>query len=135
MHTPRFSLAASSDFDCFSTDPLFEVDCPEKRLLCAILKRAIEDFALPDRMIINKENFKRISKIKGAAEKWLYDFESMEIGSIRWILENISNDAAEAHKSIIKLITSDFIGEWLKLNCVTHRVYPIFRQRSRIPPR
>lgn len=135
MHTHRSLLVASSDCDQYGVDPLFEVDSPEKRLLCAVLKRAIEDFALPDRLLIDKKNLKRIGKIKDSARKWIYDYENMEIGSIRWVLENISNDPVEAHRSIIKLVTSDHIGEWLKINCVTHRVYPIFRQGVRLPKR
>lgn len=119
----------STDSSIYGEDPLFEIDSPEKRLLFAILKRALEDCAMPERMIINKLNHNTIQHIQSQAEFWLRNYSSQEVGSVRWILEYISNDPDSAHKSVLKLLAQTNLKEWLTENCLTHRVYPITRKK------
>lgn len=119
----------STDSSIYGEDPLFEIDSPEKRLLFAILKRALEDCAMPERMIINKLNQNAIRHIQSQAEFWLRNYSSQEVGSVRWILEYVSNDPDSAHKSVLKLLAQADLKDWLTENCLTHRVYPIVRKK------
>jgi hypothetical protein len=110
-------------YDEFHTGgALFVIDSPEKRLLCAVLKRAIEDFLCPERSIIHKDRINLKKHTIRDAEVWLKDTVSVKPGSILWVLEYITSDAKEAHRKVLRMLNDSKSREYIQRHSLTHRV-------------
>lgn len=113
------------EFDC--SHSLFQIDSPEKRLLCAVLKRAIEDYMCPERSMLCKDRVSLRKKTFRDAEFWLRDSAKGE-RSCLWILEYITKDASLAHKAILRMLDDPTSKEYIKENALNHRVYSTNRK-------
>lgn len=98
----------------------FVIDTPEKQLLWAILKRAIEDFLCP------KRDIQRI------AQFWLTSLENKNEGSLFWVLDNLCEDVEIGYKALQRLLFhSPELLSRVKSRTILHRVSSDIRRRKK----
>jgi hypothetical protein len=98
--------------DTLLVEGLFCLDTPDKHLLWAVIKRALEDCVLEDTSI--RRNPHVSLNTRRGAILWLSDIESAHPMSLRWILEYISSDIESAYRAIHNLINSGNCAEQIK---------------------
>lgn len=106
----------------YTPEGLFVIDTPEKELLLAVLKRAIEDASLlgPTQKNIRRE-----------ASSWLKNTHSHKVNSINWVLDNISTNSEVALRAIRKMLNDKQGVQLIKERFHGHRVnYPRRRTSS-----
>ena len=90
---------------------IFVIDSSEKELFVAVIIRAIHDFMLPTTDILQRN-----------ADYWLRDRKSFHVGSLMWILDNISTDSYVAFSCLQKFLRDEAALLLLKENSRIRRV-------------
>lgn len=105
-----------------SDNKLFCLDTPEKQLLGAILKRAMEDYLMINTRISIHHGHDFTRHHKRQAIAWFRDINSDHVGSCYWILEHISFSPEMAYKAIMHFIKQPDAADRLRRLAMNQRV-------------